>query len=321
MKFLDTKFEDYLHSNEQINLHPELEDIFGGMSASLESQNNLILYGPSGTGKYTQALSYIKRFSPTKLKYERKMNFNFQNKKHFAFRISDVHFEIDMELLGCNARVLWNDIYHHILDILSTRVDHVGIILCKNFHKIHSELLDIFYSYMQTLTHKNVGLAYIILTEEVSFLHREILQRCLLVPVKRPTKTLCGKCVGAKIPKELELSAVVKIKDLQTKERQLMHPTKKVVGCIIDAIEDYTNLDYLQFRDMLYDIFIYHLDVNACILEIVIHFVNGAKMSPESLEVVLSNLYEFLRYYNNNYRPIYHLEKFMLGLCRTIHGI
>ena len=51
------------------------------------------------------------------------------------------------------------------------------------------------------------------------------------------------------------------------------------------------------------------------------YFVNGGKMSPKSLEAVFSNLYEFLRYYNNNYRPIYHLEKFMLGLCRTIHGI
>ena len=55
--------------------------------------------------------------------------------------------EIDMDLLGCNARIVWNDIYHHILDILSTRSNPCGIIICKNFHNIHSELLDVFYKH------------------------------------------------------------------------------------------------------------------------------------------------------------------------------
>ena len=49
-----------------------------------------------------------------------------------------------MDLLGCNARLLWNNIYKAILDILSSRTGHSGIIVCKNFHKIHNELLDIF---------------------------------------------------------------------------------------------------------------------------------------------------------------------------------
>jgi len=321
MKFLDTKFEDYLQSHSKLDLHPELEPLFSGMNSLLKNQNNLVIYGPSGVGKYTQALSFIKRFSQTSLKYERKMNIHFQNKKRYAFRISDVHFEIDMELLGCNARVLWNDIYYHILDILSTKQEHIGIVMCKNFHKIHSELLDIFYSYMQTLTHKNTTLVYVLLTEEISFLPEEILQRCVTVPVKRPTKTLYGKCIDAKLPKGLELESVVNIKDLQTKDRQLMKPTSKIVGQIVHALEDYESMDYLLFRDLLYDIFIYHLDVNDCIWEIIMYFIRKERINRSSLEVILSNLYKFLKYYNNNYRPIYHLEKFMLGLCKTIHEL
>ena len=40
---------------------------------------------------------------------------------------------------------------------LSARTNGTGIIVCKNFDHIHSELLEIFYSYMQTLlTHKNL---------------------------------------------------------------------------------------------------------------------------------------------------------------------
>ena len=103
--------------------------------------NNMIFYGPSGTGKYSQVLYSIQKYSPTNLKYERKININLQKKTHYSFQISDIHFEIDMSLLGCNARIVWNEIYHHILDILSTRTGHSGIIVCKNFHNIHAYIL------------------------------------------------------------------------------------------------------------------------------------------------------------------------------------
>jgi hypothetical protein len=71
------------------------------------------------------------------------------NKDNYCYKISDVHFEIDMETLGCNARLLWTEIFSHIEDVVSSRQNKFGIILCKNFHTIHSELLENFYSYMQ----------------------------------------------------------------------------------------------------------------------------------------------------------------------------
>ena len=89
---------------------------------------------------------------------------------------------------GATQRLLWNEIYTHILDILSARSSHQGIVMCKNFHKVHSELLDTFYSYMQTLEHIGVDLAYVFITEQVSFLPSGILERCQVVPIRRPTK-------------------------------------------------------------------------------------------------------------------------------------
>ena len=62
-----------------------------------------------------------------------------------------------MSLLGCNSKVLWNDIYNQITDVVSMRADTTGIILCKYFHKIHSELLDIFYSYMQSQSFNKIN--------------------------------------------------------------------------------------------------------------------------------------------------------------------
>ena len=102
------KFEEYVSSCKKKDLHPEITSIYSTISNTFDFQNNIILYGPSGIGKYTQALKFIKPLSISGLKYERNMNINLQKKKQYTFKISDIHFEIDMELLGCNPRVLWN---------------------------------------------------------------------------------------------------------------------------------------------------------------------------------------------------------------------
>jgi len=321
MKFLETKCEDYIQKCQTLNLHPELSAYFAAATGPLADQNNLILYGPKGVGKYTQALNYVRHFSPTALKYERKMNINFQNKRQHVFRISDIHFEVDMQLLGCNARVLWNKVYHHILDILSTRQNQEGIIVCKNFQCIHSELLDIFYSYMQTLAHRSITLTYVILTEQISFIPSDILKRCMVIPVRRPTKARYGKCLGAPLPKHLDMDAIVNIKDLQTGVTQLMNPTEKIVRQIVDKIKNYDEMEFLAFRDLLYDIFIYHLDINECMWEVITHLIKEEKITTEQLGEIFSELYGFLKFFNNNYRPIYHLEKFTLTLCKIIHGL
>ena len=67
---------------------------------NIENISHLIFYGPSGIGKYTQALSFIKQYSPSNLKYERKININLSAKKEYFFKVSDIHIEVDMELLG-----------------------------------------------------------------------------------------------------------------------------------------------------------------------------------------------------------------------------
>ena len=321
MKFLQTKFEDYIIANKKKNLHVELENTFSNNFKDVEFKSNLIYYGPPGTGKYTQALNYIYPYSESKLKYERKLTLNFQNKREFIIKISDIHFEIDMELLGCNAKLLWNDIYNNILDILSARQNHTGIILCKNFHKIHSELLDIFYSYLQTLTHKNIHLHYVFTTESISFIPDDIINRCKIMPVKRPTKNAYKKILNKPIDKTITLANITNIKDIHTQNKQLLEPNKKIVNQIIQRMENFENIDFLEFRDNLYNIFIYHLDITKCIFHILKHFIDKKKFVESNISDIFCEFYRFLKYYNNNYRPIYHLERFIFYLCKIIHGL
>lgn len=321
MKYQTSKFEEYIQNCNKFNMHKEITPLLDDVSKNIKNTNNLILYGPSGTGKYTQALNYIKKFSPTDLRFERKMNFNFDSKTDFIFKISDIHFEIDMSLLGCKAKLVFNDLYYHILDVLSSRPNGSGILLCKNFHTIHSELLEIFYSYMQTLKHKNLNLVYIILTESVSFIPSNILNRCMIVPIKRPTKSNYIKITNRAQFNNQELSSITNIKNLKSKIYSLNNLDKKIVDTIFEYIIHFQTIKFLEMRDKLYEIFIYNLDVHKFTFNIIQKLIITGYLSEQHIDNVFTKLYNFLKLYNNNYRPIYHLERFIFYLCIEIHGL
>jgi len=86
MKYHETKFEEYVSSCKKKDLHPEITSIYSTISKTFDFQNNIILYGPAGIGKYSQALKFIKPYSCSGLKYERKMNINLQKKNNILSR-------------------------------------------------------------------------------------------------------------------------------------------------------------------------------------------------------------------------------------------
>tara|TARA_Y100000996_G_scaffold33169_1_gene23365 strand:+ start:720 stop:1685 length:966 start_codon:yes stop_codon:yes gene_type:complete len=319
MKYCETKFEEYIQSVKVQTLHPELNKLNNNIDKLCKiGTNNLILYGPTGVGKYSQSLDIIKKFSQSGLKYERKINIETLKNKLYNIRISDIHFEIDMELLGCNAKLLWNDIFKAIIDILSTRQEHSGIILCKNFHKIHNELLDIFYSYMQTLSHKNISISYILLTESISFIPNSIINKCAVIPVKLANKTLYRKCFK-KVPNNVQLSNIHNIKNLISKNNVNDTINQGIINNIVNGIETKEILS-VEFRNELYNIFIYHLDLYEYMLKIIKHFIDTGKLDSVGLSKITAFIYKFLKFYNNNYRPIYHLERFILYLTNIVHA-
>jgi hypothetical protein len=321
MKYFSSKFEEYITDCNKYNMHKNITPLYNSMSNDLSKQNNLIFYGPSGIGKYTQVLQYIKKFSPTNLRFERKINFNYNSKKQYDFKVSDVHFEIDMALLGCHSKLLFNDIYYHILDILSSRPGGSGIIVCKNFHHIHSELLEIFYSYMQTLKHKNLNIVYILITEHISFIPRNVLDRCQVVPLKRPIKGDYIKATSKSLMGNIDIKNITNIKNIKGKVYCLKDVNKIICNKIIDKILNYKEIKFLEMRDNLYEIFIFNLDIYSCLYYIVKELIDSNHIKNDIIEDIFIKLYKFLKLYNNNYRPIYHLESFIFYLCIKIHGL
>ena len=315
MKFLETHFEEYTNSALIHNLHPKLEKYYAKFPNKIDNLKNLIFYGPSGVGKYTQMLSAIKKYSQSELKYEKKLTIIYDKKQYF-FKISDIHYEIDMSLLGCNSKLLWHEIYQQIVDILNAKNIKCGIIVCKEFHNIHSELLENFYSYIQDNNAMSVNIKYILLTEQISFIPDTILNCCEVINVARPTKTAYSKCCKNKLPNDLKIENITNIKYLNVNTFELMNPHKIICDKIINEMMNIDNLKFLKFRDLLYDIFIYNLDITDCVWYILTTIIKNKKVNKSK---ILIKTYNFLKYFNNNYRPIYHLESYLYYLVSVIN--
>ena len=313
MKFKETIFDEYIQSNKACNLHPRLRPVIDALPSSLNDMPNIIIHGPIGTGKYTQSLILINKYSATSLKYEKKMSLQI-TKQTCNIKLSDIHYEVDFSLLGCNSRVVWHDIYLQIVDSISAKNVKIGIILCKNFHTINGELLDIFYSYMQH--NKNgVTVKYIFISEQVSFMPNNIVDSCKLIPVARPTKTNYAKCSKTKMT-NIMLSRITNVKCLG--ENKLNH----VFYCdrLIDLIKNANAIRYVQVRDFLYDMLIMNLDIMECIWYILKTLILDSSIKESQVSSILMKTYIMLQRYNNNYRPIMHLESFIFTLINAIHG-
>ena len=343
MKYYETNFEEYIYSVEKQNIHKELIPLIKRFPEQIENFDNMIVYGPSGVGKYSQVLHFLKKYSPTSMKYQTTISIE-NDKKKYNYNISDIHYEVDMALLGCNSKVLWHIIYQNVLDIVSLKPCKVGIIVCKNFHLIHGELLEIFYSYIQQYNNPylSIKIKFILITENIGFIPENILNICYTLPVRRPTKEILkniyqhveskkkdidftqkiydykNSYTNHKVVDLIEADSIINLKELQffpliDSEKSIPEDIFNIIcNKIIEEMKDHANLDFTKFRDTIYDILVYNLDTAECIYYILSYFIQNNMLSKSHTSQILNKIYPFLKYYNNNYRPIYHLETILI---------
>ena len=368
MKFYETHYEDYLAALKIFNLHPELEQQMKMMPPHISGLRNMIFYGPPGTGKYTQVLSAIQQYSPSNLTHDKKMNIQTE-KYDYTYHISDIHYEIDMSLLGCNSKLIWHDIIQQIVDIVSVKSEKCAIILCKNFHLIHTELLEIFYSYIQEYSSRfsPIQLKYFLVTEHLCFIPNNILASAEVISVKRPDKDMYaklirimqngisrgrkvdvangttvenefvhkislshkgGNCEGAiDMVKQVNVGEIMNLKELRAfsklscADKIPVDIFNIVCNNIIQQMLAHDSIVHAQFRDALYDIFVYNLDIVECVWHIICNLIENGHLKGAAISDVMTRSYTFLKYYNNNYRPIYHLESMFHYMIIKINGI
>ena len=82
-------------------------------------------------------------------------------------------------------------------------------------------------------------------------------------------------------------------------------------------------LKFTKFRDILYDLLIYNYDIGRVIFTLLSNINKQSVIvvdEKKSMNMYIK-IYEFLKNYNNNYRPIYHLENYLYSLINKIHGL
>jgi hypothetical protein len=231
--------------------------------------DNIIIFGGENSNKTACALNIIREYSPSKLKYKRKIELEV-NGENYYFNISDIHFEIDFELLGTNETSIWSEFINHVFCIVETRKH--SIILCKNIHTMKDELLQIFYTFI-----RNKDLSFIFTTQHVSFLPSTLKSKCRIIHLKKGVN----------------------------------YSTQYITYCdeIISFVKEKKD-DLFLLRDLLYTLLTYNCNMHTCFYYIYSSLLRSGHIQNKKMP----ELIEIIKKYNTNYRPIYHLESFVICL-------
>lgn len=322
------KFVDYLAHSKQNSLHPELLGIIDDLPDTLLELPNVLLHGAPGVGKYTQALNILAKYSPTGLRFERRISVA-HNKDTYSYIISDVHIEIDMKTLGCNAKLLWDSILGH-LDIMTRQQNKPAFaIMCKNFDNIRNDLLEGFYSYMSSFTNTmNIGgnqqthYKFILITENVSHISRRIRNLCLRLPVSRPANVRFKSIIPKGKNKQIAFKALGNTKDalyLGSTPSNVTKVIEKLMAHIKNAAAG-NSVDFIQLRLDLYDILVYNLSTRDILDTLASRVLLGecGPIKDKQIKKMFVETNNFFKLYNNNYRAIYHLEKYIMLLALSL---
>jgi hypothetical protein len=124
----------------------------------------------------------------------------------------------------------------------------------------------------------------------------------------RPSRETYAACLNVPIPE-----TITNLKTVMNRQPNI-DPIQVTCTKLLHSIQ---TLDFTmsELREDLYTILVFNLNVERICLYLITHLKTENKLSMVK-ETVL-----FLQYFNNNYRPIYHLEKYIYSLMTIVHGI
>ena len=301
---------------------------------------NYIFYGPPCSYKYKSVLKLLQYFSPSGLKYEKKLYISV-SKTEFYIKISDIHYEIDIENFIYNSKSLWNDIYNIVYNSVASSDFKRGYIVLRNFDKINCDLLDLLYHYMQKELFSSILIRFIIITECISFIPEKIINISKILYFSKLTKKNIY-AISNKSNKQFLKHNCIEEKTHNANSNILESIIHKVNNPNIYSVLDISkNISYIEhhksicetfiamliannyniknIRTLLYDILIYNLNIQECFFYIIQNLILRKIIKSSSINDLIVHSLIFFKNYNNNYRPIFHLESFTLYLIELIN--
>ena len=336
---LKKNYIEIINENSDYSFNKELLQIIETFNNDdLNNFNNYIFYGPSCSYKYKNVLKLLQHFSPSNLKYEKKLHINLV-KTDFYIKISDIHYEIDLENFIYNSKSSWNDIYTIIYNSIASSPNKKGYIVFRNFDKINYDLLDLLYNYMQKELFTSLTIKYIIITESISFIPFKIINMCRVLYFSKLNKKIIYGLCNKKNKQYLKylISNNPNINDDPVKQLinkvnnsnifsyldisnnlNYIENHKSICNTYIELITSF-NYNIKNIRSLLYDILIYHLNCHEFFYYIIKTLIQKELILNTKISDLIYNSLIFFKNYNNNYRPIFHLESFTLYLIELIN--
>lgn len=247
--------------------------------------NHYIFFHQNPCYNYVKSLESIKKYSPSLLKYSRKVEIEY-NSVIYNFNVSDIHLEIDFDLLGVNESNVFQEIYLHIKHNMISNKDFF-IIVCLNFQNIKKELLHIFYSFMD-----DPKIKIIFLTNQLSFITDDILE-AVTIHREKITEPLFGT---NSVESDLEIC-------------DQMSKITKLLSFYIR-----TKADISSIRSAIYDALVNNINIYDLFTRLIEDIISNKYIKAEKIQDVMKKLVNIIEKFNNNYRSIFHLEYIIIYL-------
>lgn len=247
-----------------------------------ELHNHYLIYGNNDVANYGYILDQLKKKSPSALKYSRKTTIDCGSQE-LTFPVSDIHVEVDFELLGVNEYNVFFELFRHISEnlVLNSQSKHL-FVLCLHFDKIKKELMDVFYNFLN-----HTKITFIFLTNHLCYVHPHILKRA---------KIKKHKCVRVDPSLCYSNRYQPRIRDM----------VQQIVGK--------NKWSFFQWREKLYELLILNYSIHDCFSYFIECLVEEEYLNDENMDSFFVHYMDIMEKYNNNYRTIYHLERFIVFL-------
>lgn len=255
------RFSDYIDSKNNFEI---------------PNSKHVIVYGNNNINNYCYILNALKNKSQTQLKYSRRVAIH-HNVNDVIFNISDVHIEVDFELLGVSEYNIFLELFRHVKENVAINKKSFYIV-CLNFQSIKQELLSIFYTFLDEPT-----VNFILLTTKISFIYDDILKQTIIKKINGDTSVEAPNI-------------------------------EKNVAALASFIMKDKKKSFFDLREILYKFLVLNLDIHDCLQKLIAVLIENEYITLSEINRVLKEYTSFMSKYNNNYRPIYHIESYIVFL-------
>lgn len=286
-------YDNYYKHVVNVNLHKQ----------KYKLNNHTVFYGPNGTGKYSQIIYAIYKKYKLEHLHEKKMIIEIPNKNNIQLKITSYFVELDFQSIQLSNKNTLFTILDNINDSYYLKQKKNFLIICKNFEHIERDCLEIFHSLLEEYTQ----FTFLFHTNSIGFIPDSILNQCTIHTFNGLSNIKLKKAFQKIQKKEYN------IENLQEHKLQTYFSCDKINKEIVNLLTC-DQIDYSKLRELLYSCLIYNISIYKTYLYVIKYFMDNELLSYDILKKHQNSIVTDFMHYNNNYRPIYHLEKIFLTI-------